>query len=205
MAPAVVLGCLNQPFDLPLGEVLAGPIRGIGLAYRQGNCAFFGGWTDHFQVPNCLHIALPMSGLSGRPTLMSALPPKADIRPRDQDVCFGSRTHALQQKRRYPDYVWCAFARMSRRLLQALGRPDSVEIIEFRNRPGACWQGHRRNSESQGVVPHADKKRVTIERHCCRESHLDAEEMTVSRRIAAGETGREPAPKEQPPRKLSGR
>jgi hypothetical protein len=29
--------------------------------------------------------------------------------------------------------------------------------------------------------------------------------LTVSRRIAAGETGREPAPKEQPPRKLSGR
>ena|SRR5215472_17601576 len=54
-------------------------------------------------------------------------------------------------------------------------------------------------------VPHSDKKRVTIERHCCRESHPDAEEMTVSRRIAAGETGRAPAPKEQPPRKLSGR
>jgi len=29
-------------------------------------------------------------------------------------------------------------------------------------------------------VPHSDKKRVTIERHCCRESHPDAEEMTVS-------------------------
>jgi hypothetical protein len=26
----------------------------------------------------------------------------------------------------------------------------------------------------------ADKKRVTIEWHCCRESRLDAEEMTVS-------------------------
>jgi len=60
-------------------------------------------------------------------------------------------------------------------------------------------------SKSQGVVPQAYKKRVTLEWYCCRESHLDAEEMTVSRRIAAGETGRAPAPKEQPPRKLSGR
>ena len=71
--------------------------------------------------------------------------------------------------------------------------------------PSKSHAHHPRNSESQGVVPHADKKRVTIERHCCRESHLDAEEMTISHRIAAGETGREPAPKEQPPRKLSGR
>jgi hypothetical protein len=30
MAPAVVLGRLNQPLDLSLSQVLAGPIRGIG-------------------------------------------------------------------------------------------------------------------------------------------------------------------------------
>ena len=34
---------------------------------------------------------------------------------------------------------------------------------------------------------------------------IDIEEFCTLARIAAGETGREPAPKEQPPRKLSGR
>src|SRR5215471_6558478 len=35
MAPAVVLGGLNQPLDLALGQVLAGPIDGVGLPHRQ--------------------------------------------------------------------------------------------------------------------------------------------------------------------------
>jgi hypothetical protein len=51
MAPAIVLGRLNQPLDLVLGQVLAGPIDRIGLAHRQTNCAFYVGWTDHFQMP----------------------------------------------------------------------------------------------------------------------------------------------------------
>jgi hypothetical protein len=59
MAPAVGLGRLNQPFDLALGQVLAGPIRGIGLPHRQSNCAFFGGRTDYFEVPKCRHFSLP--------------------------------------------------------------------------------------------------------------------------------------------------
>jgi integrase len=59
MAPTVVLGCLNQPLDLSLGQVLAGSIRGIGFAHRQSNCAFFGGWSDCFQVSNCPHIPPP--------------------------------------------------------------------------------------------------------------------------------------------------
>src|SRR6516162_7054578 len=59
MAPAVVLGRLNQPLDLSLGQVLAGAVRGVGLADRQSNCAFFGGWTDYFEVVNCNHFPLP--------------------------------------------------------------------------------------------------------------------------------------------------
>ena len=38
--------------------------------------------------------------------VMSALPPKADIRPRDQNVCFGQkRTHAVQQFRPLLDHL----------------------------------------------------------------------------------------------------
>src|SRR5215469_9784476 len=59
MAPAVVLCSLNQPLDLALGQMLARPIRGVGFAHRQDNCAFFGGWTDHFEVVNCRHFPLP--------------------------------------------------------------------------------------------------------------------------------------------------
>jgi len=59
MAPAVVLGSLNQPLDLALGQVLAGPIRSVWLSHGQSNCAFFGGWTDHFEVPNGPHFPLP--------------------------------------------------------------------------------------------------------------------------------------------------
>ena len=55
MAPAVVLGGLNQPPDLALGQVLTGPIGGVGFAHRQRNCAFYVGWTDHFQVPDDRH------------------------------------------------------------------------------------------------------------------------------------------------------
>jgi hypothetical protein len=59
MAPAVVLGGLNQPFDFSLGQVLARPVSGVGLAHRQSNCAFFGGWTDYFEVVNGRHFPLP--------------------------------------------------------------------------------------------------------------------------------------------------
>src|SRR5262245_31879413 len=55
----VTPGRLNQPLDFSLGQVLAGPIGGVGLAHRQSNCAFFGGWTDHFEVVDCRHFPLP--------------------------------------------------------------------------------------------------------------------------------------------------
>jgi hypothetical protein len=55
------------------------------------------------------------------------------------------------------------------------------------------------------IDAHAEKKQVTIQLLCCRDLHLNAEETTVLIRIAAGEIGCWPAPKEQPPRKLSGR
>src|SRR5262249_24012055 len=41
MAPAVALGCLDQPFNLSLGQVFARPVRGIGFAHRRSNCAVF--------------------------------------------------------------------------------------------------------------------------------------------------------------------
>ena len=53
--------------------------------------------------------------------------------------------------------------------------------------------------------PHAQEKGVTIRPKSYSDLRLNAEEMTVLIRIAAGETGPVPAPKEQPPRKLSGR
>src|SRR5262249_12384778 len=110
MAPAVVSGGLNQPLDLALGQVLAGPIGGVGPPHRQSNCAFYVGWSDRFQMPNRRHfpplhaVTVHMTSLLytvagqnsirftrgalthprgewllGVPTLMSALPPKADI------------------------------------------------------------------------------------------------------------------------------
>ena len=39
-SPAVVLGGLNQPLDLTLGQMLTGPIGGVGFPHRQSNCAF---------------------------------------------------------------------------------------------------------------------------------------------------------------------
>jgi hypothetical protein len=42
-----------------LAQMFAGPIRGIGFAHRQSNCAFFGGWTNHFEVLKCRHFSLP--------------------------------------------------------------------------------------------------------------------------------------------------
>ena len=38
-----------------LSQMLAGPIRGIGLAHWQGNCAFYVGWANDFQVTNWPH------------------------------------------------------------------------------------------------------------------------------------------------------
>src|SRR5690242_16604472 len=55
MAPAIVLGRLDETLDLALGQVLTGPIGSIGLAHRQGNCAFYVARTDYFQVPNGRH------------------------------------------------------------------------------------------------------------------------------------------------------
>jgi hypothetical protein len=55
LAPTVVFGRLNQALDLSLSQVLTGPIRGIGLAHRQSNCARFVAWTDNSQVANGRH------------------------------------------------------------------------------------------------------------------------------------------------------
>src|SRR5262245_43672234 len=55
MAPAVVLGGLDQSFNLPLCQVLTGPVVGIGLA---ANCALFANWSDYFENWNRCHFPL---------------------------------------------------------------------------------------------------------------------------------------------------
>ena len=46
-----------------------------------------------------LMCALGQKRTSGRVRIMSALPPKADIRPRDQDVCFGPAFREFARER----------------------------------------------------------------------------------------------------------
>src|SRR5262249_54824155 len=55
VAPTVLLGRLHQPFHLPLGQALAGPVFGIGFAT---NCALFVSWGDHFEGRNSSHFPL---------------------------------------------------------------------------------------------------------------------------------------------------
>src|SRR5262249_27343934 len=55
VAPAVVLGRLDQPLHLPLGQVLAGAVFGIGLPV---NCTLFVGWGDQFEGRNSRHFPL---------------------------------------------------------------------------------------------------------------------------------------------------
>jgi hypothetical protein len=55
VTPTVILGGLNQPFDLPLRQVLAGAIFGIGF---PANCALFVSWGDQFESQNCCHFPL---------------------------------------------------------------------------------------------------------------------------------------------------
>ncbi len=66
--------------------------------------------------------------------------------------------------------------------MQGRGSRQSKRL-SFGSAGRAANVGERRRSRTVEVrefLPHADKKRVTIKRHCCRESRLDAEEMTVS-------------------------
>src|SRR3954467_9453967 len=43
VAVAVVTGCLHQPLDLLLGEILPHPVMRIGQP-TASNCSLFGGW-----------------------------------------------------------------------------------------------------------------------------------------------------------------
>jgi hypothetical protein len=54
------------------------------------------------------------------------------------------RTHALQHKRPLAGLCLLRFRPHEPAALQAVSGPDCVEIIEFRNRLGACWQRHPR-------------------------------------------------------------
>ena len=60
-----VLCRLNQPLGLALGQMLAGPIGGVGPPYRQSNCAFYVGRTNYLQMPNGRHFP-PLPAMAGR-------------------------------------------------------------------------------------------------------------------------------------------
>jgi hypothetical protein len=70
---------------------------------------------------------------------MSALPPKADIRPRDQDVCFGPQADSCTAAKSPLAglRLLCFRPHEPAAALQILDRPDCIEIVEFRNRLGA--------------------------------------------------------------------
>jgi hypothetical protein len=58
MAPAVVLGCLYKPFDLPLGQIRAWPklaVRGTG----RRNCPFYRGRGDQVGARRVVRNDLP--------------------------------------------------------------------------------------------------------------------------------------------------
>src|SRR5262249_59735316 len=70
---------------------------------------------------------------------MSGLPPKADIRTDDQDVRLVPKADSCTAIKKLPAGLrfLCVRPHELAAALQALGRPDCVEIIEFRNRPNA--------------------------------------------------------------------
>ena len=56
VAPSAVAGCLEQLFDLGLGQVFAGPQFGIGAPSR-GDCPFFSCWG--YQLEGGFHQCFP--------------------------------------------------------------------------------------------------------------------------------------------------
>ena len=46
---AIGLGGIDQPIDLGAGQVLAGPVFGIPLPSRCGDCSIYSGWCRQFQ------------------------------------------------------------------------------------------------------------------------------------------------------------
>ena len=55
VATAVVLCGFDQPFNLPLGQMLPRPVMGIRLA---ANCALFVAWADQLERRNSRHFPL---------------------------------------------------------------------------------------------------------------------------------------------------
>ena len=49
VAPAIGLGGTDQPIDLGAGQVLAGPVFGIPLPFRCGDCSIYSGLVPQFQ------------------------------------------------------------------------------------------------------------------------------------------------------------
>ena len=49
VTPAIGLGGTDQPIDLGAGQVLPGPIFGIPLPSRCGDCSIYSGWRHPFQ------------------------------------------------------------------------------------------------------------------------------------------------------------
>lgn len=52
MPPTVLPGSGHQPFDLGLGQVLAGAQVGVGKPLWC-DCSFYGGWSDQLEVRLC--------------------------------------------------------------------------------------------------------------------------------------------------------
>src|SRR6478736_163327 len=70
VAVAVVTGCLHQPFDLLLGEILPHPVMRIGQP-TASNCSLFGGWRGrarggiHWPTPINQSITSPIMFILG--------------------------------------------------------------------------------------------------------------------------------------------
>jgi hypothetical protein len=74
---------------------------------------------------------------------MSALLPKAEITAGQIDVRFVPKADCCNKKA-VAGLCLLRFRPHESAALQALGRPDCVQIVEFRNRLGARWQRHPR-------------------------------------------------------------
>jgi hypothetical protein len=77
---------------------------------------------------------------------MSALPPKADIAECDWHVRLVPKADSCTAAKGLVSGLsfLCVPPHELAAALQALGRPDCVEIVELRNRLTACWQRHPR-------------------------------------------------------------
>ena len=150
----------DQPIDLGAGQVLAGPVFGVPLPSRYGDCSFYSGWCHQFQ--RRFHHGFQCSGQGDCPNMT----PIASRQNRAGAALLENRAQRARRQRAGAQPPRCADP-ARRQVDGALGaEPEGADVLMSRrgktkNRSRAA-SGHA-NSRPASACAHSRRPQISFE------------------------------------------